>query len=225
MNVEKAIKKAWDKVVAQVGPPDDSARRKITELAGGEPVLGDSEYVESFVLAIDNLLQAHNIFKRIEKGGTDKDSTMAGRKTGIKAAQIAAQRFQRRVDIAEFVLFSLYTPSELFIPLANNKPLPPKRIDWKTMLAEWNGIHPLDIMTGPGVFRATYGRILREGKVLQEVLERELAEEKTFQQLVCSAVKAYKNLVAQLPPDYPIPRKARATWGVLQKRAREAANE
>lgn len=193
MDIEKAIKKSWDNLEAKIGQPlEGEDRKKITELAGGEPVL--PEFVECYVLGLDNLLKAHDIFKRVERRGPEEDSIMTKGTIGVKAAQIATQRFQRRVAIAEFVLFSIYTSFELFIPLAKNEPLPKKRINWREMITEWNQDYPSDTMTSTTVFRITFYKILREEKILQEILRRYLAETEKFQQVLRSATEQLQQL-------------------------------
>ena len=141
------------------------------ELAGGEPPLADPEYVECFVLAIDNILEAHNIFKRIEKGETG-ESFKKSKNMGLKARKISAKYFRRRVSIAEHVLFGIYTTHELLLRLQCNRPLPKRRINWKSTLFEWNKKRPSDIMSSTNVFRTTFYRILREHNVMKQLLEK-----------------------------------------------------
>jgi len=119
----------------------------------------------------------------------------------------------------------VHTAESLFIPLFKGTRIPKFRINWKEMLKEWNQTHPSDTMTSTQVFRTTFYRILREGEVLQEILNRELTEEKKFLQVISSAVEAYKNLIAQLPPDYTIPPKASAMWGMLENMVKGVNHE
>lgn len=210
---EPIIEDAKDKVSAKIGKP--ITIKDLHELIGQLPDVMVPQFREDFQTDIANLLRVIKIVDTIRKRKNHKESALKT-KTGVKAAQIAAQRFQRRIDIAEFVLFRVHTAESLFIPLFKGISLPKFRINWKETLKEWNQTHTSDTMTSTQVFRTTFYRIMRETEVLQEILSRELAEEKKFLQIVHSAVEAYKNIVAQLPPDYPIPPKARAMWGMLE---------
>lgn len=187
MNTRDKIKKAWDRLEATVGKIDDKTRQEFEEIFGIPPTISDSVFVQEFIDEINKSRKLIEIAHRLRRMKTDEGHAIASRKIGAKAAKIATQRFQRRVGIAEFVLFSIYTFKELYIPLANNELPPKKRINWKETITEWNQTHPSDPMTNTHVFRTTFYRILREDEVLKEILRREFAEERKVVKLWQSA--------------------------------------
>ncbi|MFC1970461.1 hypothetical protein ACFLV0_00765 [Chloroflexota bacterium] len=191
MDLEKVIRKQWEKLEAQVGPMGYEDKAKVEELVGGEPVLNDPEYVECFTLAIDNLLAAHTIFKRIERGGTVNESAKV-KNVGVKATQIAEQRLWRRATIAAFVVFQTYHLLEVWLPLMMNDPLPNRRIPWKELLMEWNKKYPKDIMSSTDTFRTTFYRILREPDILVQMIVIYMAGDESFLQKVKKSVDAFR---------------------------------
>jgi len=172
MDIEKAIKKCWDSIEAQIGLPIiEGSGRKMIEDWANIPMTKDPVHLEDALLDLERFNKAVKIVNYLRKGKPDKKSTKV-KGMGVKAHQIAVKNFQRRVSIAEFVLFNMYTTHELFYNLYTNKHLPKRRIDWKAILSEWNKKHPSDIMSTTNVFRTTFYRILREQNVLADVLKK-----------------------------------------------------
>ena len=188
---EPIIKDAKDKLSTKIGKP--ISVEDLNDLIGGIPDIMVGEFVEDFQLDVKMRLELITKVDRIRQRKTVKESTIKT-KTGVKAAQIAAQRFQRRVDIAEFVLFRVHTPHSLFSPLSMGKPIPKFRIDWKATLKEWNQTQPLDQMTNPHVFSSIFSRILTEDEVLQEILRREMVKQLEILQLQNSVYEQLQQL-------------------------------
>jgi hypothetical protein len=219
MTKEDEIERAWDKVASEfgVGALDEKIRKELEESL--PPLIRSdtafvSDYLQDLYARLEWVTMANKIRRTTGKVSIEESKP-----------QKKGKRFERRVYIASFVLFRIHTPESLFIPLFTGKPIPKFRIDWKAMFNEWNQEHPSDTMSSPTVFRTTFYRILRESEVLQEILKRELAEEKILKQVVYSADKALKVLEVQLPRDYLFPPKSRLMWEMLQMMVKETYNE
>jgi len=190
MDVDKVIRKVWHKLETEIGPIPDEYREDIAELAGGEPVLDDAEYVECFVLEMGIILKAHKLFKQIEKGTVESNKESKLSKRG--------KRFERRAYIGYFILSRLYTTPELYYPLFNRRPITKRRIDWQRMQSEWNDAHPSDTMKSPDVFRTSFYRIMREDEVIQEIFRRVKAEMDKFMEKFKELSNTLKEKHAQL---------------------------
>lgn len=178
MDLEKAIRPIWRMMERDLGLTaiPDEARDTLIELAGGEPAIADD--IECLKEGLTNMWKGHQVLKRLENS-----NPLTERSAKVKRG---GKHFQRRVYIASFVLFAIYTPPELFIPLIRNEPLPKERINWKRIFNEWNQAHPSDQMTSVSVFTAEFYRILRDKEVLAEILRKEIVETEEFLQLVQS---------------------------------------
>jgi hypothetical protein len=104
-------------------------------------------------------------------------------------------------------------------------PIPKKRPKWRKLITEWNEVNPSDKLRNANVLKAAFNRAMKDKPVMVEILRREIAEETELYQGLVSAVEAYENLVAGLPPGYPIPPKARTMWGGLQNFVRKVEHE
>ena len=197
MDLEKAIKKGWDKLEAEIGaagPIEGQDREKLEEWVGECPDIEVAEFVEDYLYDLEKTLRLVKILKHLWEGKNVKSSTMAKTKVGVKAAQIANQRFQRRVAIVKFVLFRVYNAFEMFLPLIMNESLPRKCIHWKRMVVEWNQEYPSDIMTSANVFRTTFYRILREPEVLQRIIVDVMVGDKAFLQGLQSILEIFQKM-------------------------------
>ena len=213
MDAEKAIKKAWEKLYAQIGtaaPIEGADLDKLENWVGKLPDIAVEEFAEDYLYDLEKFIRAIEIIDSIRRSMGNK-SLKVKKTMGIKAAQIAKERFQRRVDIAEFVLFRVYDPIEFYGPLLMNVgTLPKRRINWKEMVKEWNQEHQSDIMTSTDVFRATFYRILREPDVFCGVIARNMERANDWWQQLESLVgkfrrweesDGYQRALRELPAD------------------------
>lgn len=180
MDINKVLKDAISKIEAQLGLTkiDESGLKMIEEWAN-IPMYNDDAHMEDALLDLKRFIRAVEIINYLRKEKPNKISKKHN-EMGVKAHQITIKNFQRRVSIAEFVLFGIYTTHELLFNLFSNKPLLKHRINWKLTQSNWNIKHPSDIMSNPNVFRTTFYRILREPDVLDEVLKKAMTKQWEF---------------------------------------------
>lgn len=215
MDLDKVLGPIFKKIGARVGRGlSDTEKRNLLRLLGG-PM--NAEDVKIVKFEADRQLKFWGALLR----GVDNEGALIA----DKPAGNTGKWFERRVYLVDFVLSRIYTLQELFIPLMNDTPIPKKPFKWRELIIEWNEVNPSDKLRNANSLKAAFTRHMKDKPVMVEILRREIAEETELYQGLVSAVEAYEKLVAQLPPGYPIPPKARAMWGGLQNFVRKVEHE
>ncbi|MFC2017156.1 hypothetical protein ACFLUD_01930 [Chloroflexota bacterium] len=187
MHINERIKDVWEKQEKALGHRlNIEFRREVEELMPG---YNKEVYLEDLNAMIPSYVKLAMALKLPDSGKKDSAPTTSKGKN--------QKYFERRVYIADFILSRIYTPSELFIPLYENTPMPKRHIEWEGIITEWNETNPSDQMKWPALKSAFY-KAIKEDVVLQEILAREFRDTESFLESLKQFREAYSLIKLKL---------------------------